>query len=29
MDDDVTKDDEVGRTQFILRELGLINREEN
>ena len=29
MDDDVTTDDEVGRTMFNLRELGLINPNQN
>lgn len=29
MDDDMTKDDEVGRTIFNLRELGLINPNQN
>lgn len=29
MDDDVTRDDEVGRTMFNLRELGLINPNQN
>ena len=28
-DEDVTKDDEVGRTRFSLRELGLINNKQN
>lgn len=28
-DEDITKDDEVGRTRFSLRELGLINNKQN